>query len=58
MNYFNLYFKGRKLNNRPVTDEEISEIKKKKEIYKRNNITNNLEKISINEIQYVKTILI
>lgn len=58
MNYYNLYHKGRKLNNRPVTDEEISEIKKKKEIYKRNNITNNLEKISINEIQYVKTILI
>lgn len=58
MNYFNLYFKGRKLNNRPITEEEISEIKKKKEIYKRNNITNDLEKIPINQIQYVKTILI
>lgn len=58
MNYFNLYFKGRKLNNRPVTENEIFEIKKKKEIYKRNNITNDLEKISTNEIQYVKTILI
>ena len=58
MNYYNIYFKGQKLNNRPINEDDLSQVKAKKEIYKRNNITNNLEKISINEIQYVKTILI
>lgn len=58
MNYYNIYFKGNKLNNRPLNENEILEVKKKKEIYKHNNISNSLEKIDVSKISYVKTIII
>lgn len=58
MNYYNIYHKGQKLNNRPISENELKEVKTKKEIYKHNNITNSLDKILVNEIQYVKTIII
>jgi hypothetical protein len=58
MNYYNIYYKGKKLNNRPLTNSDVDEIKEKKEIYKRNNLTNKLDRIPVNSIQYVKTILI
>ena len=58
MNYYNIYFKGKKINNRPLNDEELKNVKEQKEIYKHNNITNSLEKISINDIYAVKTIII
>lgn len=58
MNYYNMYYQGRKINNRPITDQEMIDIKEQNEIYKRNNITNKLIKIPVNDIQYVKTILI
>ena len=58
MNYYNIYFKGHKINNRPLTDNDLNEIKNKKEIYKRNNISNTLEKISVDKISIVKTIII
>ncbi len=58
MNYYNIYFKGQKLNNRPINEDEINQVKSKDEIYKRNKLTNTLYKIPTNKIQYVKTILI
>ena len=58
MEYYNTYYKDRKLNNRPLTAEEISNIKNLKEIYKRNKISNKLEEINTSEITYIKTILI
>jgi hypothetical protein len=58
MNYYNIYFKGKKINNRPLNDEELKNVKEQKEIYKHNNITNSLEKISTNDIYAVKTIII
>ena len=58
MNYYNIYFKGQKINNRPLTDEELKNIKEQKEIYKHNNITNSLEKISTNDVYAVRTIII
>ena len=58
MNLYNIYYKGTKINNRPLSDNDINEIRSKKEIYKRDNITDKLNKISVNELQYVKTILI
>lgn len=57
MNHFNLYYKGRKLNNRPITEEEKANILKSKEIYKRT-ISKHLEKISTSDISFVKTIII
>ena len=38
MNYYNIYFKGKKINNRPLNDEELKNVKEQKEIYKHNNI--------------------
>ena len=58
MNYYNIYFKDKKINNRPLNDEELKNVKEQKEIYKHNNITNSLEKISTNDIYAVKTIII
>ena len=58
MNYYNIYFKGKKINNRPLNDEELKNGQEQKDIYKRNNITNSLEKISTNDIYAVKTIII
>ena len=58
MNYYNIYFKGKKIHNRPLNDEELKNVKEQKEIYKHNNITNSLEKISTNDIYAVKTIII
>lgn len=58
MNYYNIYYKDNKLNNRPLSEDEISNVKNLKEIYKRNNISNKLEKIDTSKITYIKTILI
>ena len=58
MDLYNIYYKGMKINNRPLLENDINEIKTKKEIYKRDTITDKLNKISVNELQYVKTILI
>ena len=57
MNY-NIYYKGTKLNNRPLSESDIIEIKNKKTIYKRNQIFNELEEIPTKDISYIKTIII
>jgi len=58
MKYFNLYYLDMKLNNRPLTEEELEEVKKSKLISKRNSITGKLENIPIDRINIVKTILV
>lgn len=58
MKYYNIYYKDTKINNRPLTDEELDTIKNSKSIYKRNSITEKLEEIPINKIRIIKTILI
>ena len=58
MKYYNVYYKGVKLNNRPVTEEEKINIQNSQEIHKRNSITNRLEKIDTANLRYVKTLII
>lgn len=58
MRYYNIYYKENKLNNRPLTEDEINNIKEAKEIYKRNNVSGKLESIDTSKINYIKTIII
>lgn len=58
MNYYNLYYKESKLNNRPVNKDDLGNIMKAKNICKRNMITGKLENIPTNRIHIVKTIII
>jgi len=58
MTYYNLYYKGNKLNNRPISEEEKTIILKNKEIFKQNKINKTLNKINTNEIHFIKTIII
>jgi len=58
MKYYNLYYLENKLNNRPITEEELKEINKKQQIYKRDLLTGKLKSIPTNKIQVVKTIII
>ena len=58
MTYYNLYYKGNKLNNRPISEEEKTIILKNKEIFKQNQINKTLNKINTNEIHFIKTIII
>lgn len=58
MKYYNLYYLGTKINNRPITEEEANTIKQSEQIYKKNQITNKLESVDVNNIKFVKTIII
>lgn len=58
MKYYNLYYKDLKINNRPITEDELKSVKESKTIYKRNNVTQKLESISVKEIHIRKTIII
>lgn len=58
MDYYNIYYYGKKLNNRPIPEDQLEEIKDKEDIYKRNNLTNVLEKIPTNKLNFIKTIII
>ena len=58
MIYYNLYYKGNKLNNRPISEEEKTTILKNKEIFKQNKLNNTLNKINTSEIHFIKTIII
>ena len=51
MIYYNLYYKGNKLNNRPISEEEKTTILNNKEVFKQN-------KINTSEIHFIKTIII
>lgn len=58
MIHYNLYYKGNKLNNRPISEEEKTTILKNKEIFKQNKLSNTLNKINTSEIHFIKTIII
>lgn len=59
MKYFNLYYNESKINNRPLTQEELDIIiKENKDIIKHNNVTNKNEKIPLSKIKAIKTIII
>lgn len=58
MIYYNLYYKGNKLNNRPISEEEKTTILDNKEVFKQNKINKTLNKINTNEIHFIKTIII
>ena len=58
MIYYNLYYKGNKLNNRPISEEEKATILDNKEVFKQNKVNKTLNKINTNEIHFIKTIII
>ena len=58
MIYYNLYYKGNKLNNRPISEEEKTTILENKEVFKHNKVNKTLNKINTNEIHFIKTIII
>ena len=58
MIHYNLYYKGNKLNNRPISEEEKTTILNNKEVFKQNKINKTLNKINTNEIHFIKTIII
>lgn len=58
MKHYNLYYKESKLNNRPLTLEDLENILKQKTIIKKNSITNKNEQINTSDIRIVKTIII
>ena len=57
-NNYNLYYKGNKLNNRPISEEEKTTILENKEVFKQNKVNKTLNKINTNEIHFIKTIII
>ena len=58
MIYYNLYYKGNKLNNRPISEEEKTKILNNKEVFKQNKINKTLNKINTKEINFIKKIII
>ena len=58
MKHYNLYYKEYKLNNRPLTSEDLKNILNQKTIIKKNSITNKNEQINTSDIRIVRTIII
>ena len=58
MIYYKLDYKGNKLNNRQISEEEKTKILNNKEVFKQNKINKTLNKINTNEIHFIKTIII
>lgn len=58
MKYYNIYYKGVKINNRPLTQEMADSLRNEKVIYKKNSVTNKLDSIEIDKIKFVDTIII
>lgn len=58
MKYYNLYYQDIKINNRPITEDDLNIVKQQKSISKRNSITGKLEIMPIDKIKIVKTIVI
>jgi len=57
MRAINLYYKDIKINNRPLSNEEVDKILENEYIYKRNNY-GKLIKIPSNKIMKINTIII
>jgi hypothetical protein len=58
MNYYNIYHNSIKINNRPLNEEEVENVKNSPTIHKKNNITNKLESIDVTDLKFVRTIII
>ena len=58
MKHYNIYYKEAKLNNRPLTLEDLNNVLKQKTIIKKNSITNKNEQINTSDIRIVRTIII
>ena len=59
MKCFNLYYNESKINNRPLSKEELDNIfTENKDIIKHNSVTGKNEKIPLNKIRVIKTIII
>lgn len=56
--HYNLYYNGFKVNNRPLTEEQLEEVRGYENIYKRNPITNKIEAIPSKKLKLVETIII
>lgn len=55
---YNIYYKGKKINNRVLTETEVRNICNKDYIYKRNTVTNELDKIPTKSLEKIKCIII
>lgn len=58
MKYYNIYYKGSKINNRPLSEEMVESLYNEKSIYKKNILTNKLDSINIDKLKFVETIII
>lgn len=59
MKYYNMYYKNNKINNRPLTDDDLKTIySSKKYIIKHNTLSGNNEQIPLSEVRLIKTIII
>ena len=58
MKAFNLYYKSRKINNYPLSQDDLNEIMKNKIIYKKNNTLGKIEKIETKDIVQVRCIVV
>ena len=54
-----MYYKNNKINNRPLTDDDLKTIySSKKYIIKHNTLSGNNEQIPLSEVRLIKTIII
>jgi hypothetical protein len=59
MKYFNLYYKENKINNYPLTEDELNNIfSSNKPIIKNDFITGESDNIPLDKIRIIKTIII
>ena len=59
MKYYNMYYKNTKINNRPLTNEDVQLIyKSNKYIVKHDSLTNKNEQIPLSAVKLIKTIII
>ena len=58
MKRINLYYNDVKINNRPLTMDEVNEMMKNEYIYKRNQYNDKLIKIPTNKIIKINTIMV
>lgn len=58
MKAINLYYNDIKINNRPLTVEEVNEMLKNEFIYKRNQFDGKLIKIPSNKVMKINTIVV
>lgn len=56
MNYYNLYYKSKKLNSKPASEESVKEIMKQNIVRKK--LYNGMENIPTKDIRIVKCIIV